>query len=55
MATPNLPAIPETLVKRLYKAYRLRRRADVLAYAEKEFHRAGIPVKISIVEEEKKK
>jgi hypothetical protein len=26
-----------------------------MAYAEKEFHRAGIPVKISIVEEEKKK
>jgi len=35
MAT-NLPAIPETLVKRLYKAYRLRRRADVLAEALRE-------------------
>jgi hypothetical protein len=36
MATPNLPAIPETLVKRLYKAYRLRRRADVLAESLRE-------------------
>jgi len=32
----NLPAIPETLVKRLYKAYRLRRRAEVLAEALRE-------------------
>lgn len=30
-ANPLLPQIPESLVRRLYKAARLRRRADVLA------------------------
>ena len=35
MAT-NLPAIPERLVRRLYKAARLRRRAEVLAEALRE-------------------
>lgn len=37
MATnPQLPQIPESLVRRLYKAYRLRRRADVLAESLRE-------------------
>lgn len=38
MATPNsqLPQVPESLVRRLYKAARLRRRAEVLAKALRE-------------------
>jgi len=35
MAT-TLPAIPEALVRRLYKLYRIRRRAEVLAEAVRE-------------------